>query len=101
MATYGRQFSHLQELLDYLNDIVVGKPIEPTLNLDTLTLILDATTVTFVGTALTPNQIVTQINAVVAGAASLRNYGLASPPRSQLAIVKAATVVQVTGTANA
>jgi hypothetical protein len=101
MATYGRQFSHLQELLDYLNDVIVGQPLTPTLDLDGLTLILGATTITFVGHALTPNQIVVQINAAVATAASLRNYGQSSPPQSRLAIVRPTTVVQTTGTANA
>jgi hypothetical protein len=101
MAIIGRQFAHLQELLDYLNDLVVGLPLQPTLDLDGLTLILGATTVTFVGTALTPNQIVDQINTVVTAAASIRNYGQSSPPQSRLAIVKGTTTVQTSGTANA
>lgn len=96
-----RQFQTPGELLDYLNDAVVSKPLDGPLNLDSLTLILDSTTVTFSGTALTPNQIVAQINAAVAGAAELRNYGRTPPFGVQLAIVKPAVVVQNTGTANA
>lgn len=101
MAFIGQQFMHLQELLDYLNGIVLSRDLQPTLDLNGLTLILDASTVTFVGNGLTPNQVVAQINAVVAGAATLRNYGQASPPRSMLALIKAAMVVQTSGTANA
>ncbi len=96
-----RQFQTPGELLDYLNDAVIGGVLSGPLNLDTLTLILGATTVTFVGTALTPNQIVAQINAAVAGAAELRNYGRQPPYGVQVAIVKAGTVVQLAGTANA
>lgn len=104
MATYGRQFSHLQELLDYLNDVMLSKDLPPTLDLDTLTLIVNDgadKTVTFVGNGLTPNQIVIQINAVKAAAASLRNYGQSSPPQSKLAFVLATLKVKSTGTANA
>ena len=104
MAYKGRQFNHLQELLDYLDGIVLSRDLAPTLDLDTLTLLINDggnKTVTFSGNGLTPNQIVAQINAISAGAASLRNYGSASPPRSKLAFILPALVVKNTGTANA
>lgn len=104
MAIKGRQFAHLQELLDYLNGIVLSKELSPRLDLDGLTLIINDGgdhTVTFVGSSLTLNAIVVQINTVVAGAASLKNYGQASPPRSMLAFVLAGLIVKTTGTANA
>jgi len=100
MAITARQFSHLAELVDYLNGVVLSRDLEPTLNLDGLTLILTGGTTTFVGTALTPNQIVAQINAIVGGAASIRNYGTAAPPRSKLAFILAAQVIDKDGTAN-
>ena len=106
MAILFKQLNSAQEMADYLNDIVLSKQLSmPVLGLHGKTLILGATTVTFAdasGAGLSPAQIVTQINAAVAGAASARNYGHAqSPgPQAQVAIVKATTVVQNTGTAN-
>ena len=102
MAVYGRQFNHLQELLDYLNDVLVSKDLEPTLDLDGLELEFNAGTVTFDGNGLTPNQIVEQINDQLSNTfVTLRNYGLSSPPRSKLAIIKVSEVLKTSGTANA
>jgi len=104
MAFTGKQFTHLQELLDYLNDIVLSRELQPTLDLNGLTLIVNDgadKTVTFAANGMTPNQIVTAINAVKAGAVTLRNYGQASPPRSRLAFILSTLKVKSTGTANA
>jgi hypothetical protein len=101
--TYGRKFNHLQELIDYINDIVLSKQLPPTLDLDGLTVIINDgsdLTVTFSGTALTPNAVVAQINAVKAGAASLRNYGQFAPSQSKLAFILDTLIVKHTGTAN-
>lgn len=104
MAYTGRTFDSIQELVDYLNDVVVGgRALQPTTrNLDGKTLkINDGTlkTVTFSGYELTPKDIVTQINAVVAGAASLRSYGHGiGQPR--LAFTIATQLIDKTGTAN-
>jgi len=100
MAVTGRQFNHIQELLDYLNGVVLSRDLSQTLDLDGLTLILTGGTTTFSGNGLTPNQIVAQINAAVSGAASLRNVGTASPPRSKLAFILAGQVIDKDGTAN-
>jgi len=104
MAFKGRQFDSLQELLDYLNGVVLGRELSPTLDLDGLTFIVnDGTdkTVTFVGNGLTPNVVIAQINAVKAGAVTLRNYGQTAPPQSRLAFILAALKIKSTGTANA
>jgi len=107
MAIKSKQFNSHQELTDYLNDIVLTKNLSmPFRNLDGLTVILDSNTVTFAdasGEGLSPAAIVTQINAVVAGAAVLRNYGHAqSPgPQVQVALVKPTMVIDKDGTANA
>jgi len=105
MAIVFKQFNSAQELVDYLNDIVLTKNLPmKVMGLAGLTLILTAGTVTFVdatGEGLTLVQIVTQINAVVAGAAVLRNYGhMQSPPQGQVALIKAAQVIDKDGTAN-
>lgn len=104
MAYKGGTFDSLQELLDYLNNILVGtRALAPTSrNLDSLTLkINDGTlkTVTFSGYELTPKDIVTQINAVVAGAATLRNpgHGVGQP---FLAFATAGLLIDKSGTAN-
>lgn len=104
MAFIGQQFTHLQELLDYLNDVLLSRELQPTLDLNGLTLIVNDgadKTVTFAANGMTPNQIVTAINAVKAGAVTLRNYGQASPPMSRLAFILATLKVKSTGTANA
>jgi len=107
MATKFKQLNSAQEVIDYLNDIVLSKQLSSlVMGLHGLTLILDAAPVTFAdatGAGLTPPQIVAQINAAVATAAALRNYGHAqSPgPQFQLALVKATVVVSNLGTANA
>lgn len=98
-----KAFQTADELADFMNDVVIGKMgIIGPLDLDGLTLILDATTVTFVGTALTLNQVVDQINtAMSAAVATIRNYGHNAPFYQQLAIIKATTVIDKDGTANA
>jgi len=105
MAFTGRQFDSLPEMIDYLNDIMLAKKdLEPMLDLDGLTVIVNDgsdKTVTFSGHSLTPTEIVAQINAVKAGAASLRNYGHSSLQKPRLAFVLATLKVKSTGTANA
>lgn len=106
MAIVFKQFNSAQELVDYLNDIVLTKSLPmKVMGLNGLTLILTSGTTTFAdvsGEGLTLVEVVAQINAVVAGAAVLRNYGhMQSPPQSQVAIIKAAEVLDKDGTANA
>jgi len=104
MAYKGRSFDSIYELVDYLNDVVVGgRSLQPvTRNLDGKTLkINDGTlkTVTFSGYELTPKEIIDQINAVVAGAASLKNYGHGTCAPN-LAFLTAGLIIDKTGTAN-
>lgn len=105
-----RGFQSSEEFEDYLNGVVTSKksfsgPFTGATSLDGLTLIFDPgggdVTVTFVGTNLTLNQVVTQINAASAGAAGLRNYGRNPPSGSLLAFIKSGLIVKSTGTANA
>ena len=105
MAYKGQTFDSLQELLDYLNDVVVGrralKPKIYDLNGKTLK-INDGTlkTVTFSGSELTPKDVVEQINTQTsAGTATLRNpgHGVGQP---YLAFASAGDVIDKTGTAN-
>lgn len=106
MSIKFHQANSPQELVDYLNDIVLSTQLSiPVMGLHGKTLILDISTITFSdpsGAGLSPAEIVAQINNVVADAAALRNYGRAqSPsPQVQLAIVKAGTTIQPSGTAN-
>jgi hypothetical protein len=104
VAISGRQFSHLQELLDYLNGIVLSNALKATLNLHSLTLIIDngkGHTITFAGNSLPPNQVADQINAVVEGAVVLRTYGHHTPPQPHLAFIQNSLRIKTTGTANA
>ena len=107
MAYNAKIFGHFQELVDYLNGVVVGKKlVKKVFGLDELTLIInDGTnkTVTFAdttGAGLTAKDIYAQIYAVATDLAILRDYG-ESPSAPALAVVKAANIVRGTGTANA
>lgn len=95
-----REFDHGLEMVDYLNGVVYSKPLpfDQAFDVGGLTVIIGATTVTFVGTGLRLNKIVDQINAVSAGSASIRTLG---QRLNILAFVKNSDVVKGTGTANA
>ena len=104
MAYKGRTFDSLQELVDYLNDIVEGgRALRPiTRDLDGKTLKINDGTlkiVTFSGYELTPKDIVDQINAVVTGAAKLRSHGH-GVGQPKLAFTTPTHVIDKTGTAN-
>jgi len=103
MAFVGKQFDNLQEMMDYLNGLIGGSELSYPLALDGLTLIVNDgadKTVTFSGDALVPKEVVAQINAVKAGAVTLRNYGYSSPPSPRLLFILAGLKVKSTGTAN-
>lgn len=105
MAYVGRTFDSLRGLLDYLDDIVVGeKPLpERSHGLDGKTLIINNgadVTVTFSGDSLSPIEVVSQINAAVADAATLRSPGY-GVTQSYLAFDTPTHVIKHTGTANA
>jgi hypothetical protein len=108
------QFDNGQELVDYLNGVVVGIALpsaQRVTGLHGLTLIInDGTadrTVTFSdpsGVGLLPKQISDQIHAAhvnLANGVTLRNYGHAAPPRVKVAVTTATYIVKNTGTANA
>jgi hypothetical protein len=97
-----KMFQTPGEMLDFLNDVLIGtQPITGPLNVNGLTLIINATTVTLVGTK-TLNQIVAAVNTAMSGQfAEIRNYGRTPPYGSFLAIAKATAVVDKDGTANA
>lgn len=102
MPFVAHTFDSELELVDYLNDIIVGKPVGMgPFNLDGLTLTIAGNLVTFSGTELRWPQIVAQINAVSSGSASLRNYGHQSPPSCRLAFVTATELLAASGTAKA
>jgi hypothetical protein len=112
MAYIGRHFDSIQEMTDYLNDVVLSGPLgERVLGLHGKTLIINDggadRVVTFsdpTGVGLTPNQIRQQIydtHSGLQGAVELRNYRVAVPPTPQIAIVTVAYYVKATGTANA
>jgi hypothetical protein len=85
MAYATRTFDNPQELVDYLNDVIVGSPVgHGPFNLDGLKITIDGSEVTFSGTELRWPAVVAQINAVKAGAATLRNYGHQSPGNPRL-----------------
>lgn len=101
-----KQFDTHHELVDFLNDVILGGIyLPPALDLDGKTLIIDPgsgnKTVTFSGT-LTPNQIVAAINgtAGLSGAASLRTYrqNINGP---QLLLPVKTHILRGSGTANA
>lgn len=111
MAYIQKQFDTAQEMMDYLNDVALSKPLPAKVDgLHGLTLIIhDGTadrTVTFsdpTGVGLTPNQIRDQIYATHANlqtAVKLRNYRTTVPQRYLLAIVTVTYTIQDSGTAN-
>ena len=104
MAYTGRTFDTLSNLVDYLNDVVIGGATLPAIsrNLDGKTLIINTGsdhTVTFSGYELTPGDIVSQINSVVSGAAGVKapGYGVVG---AFLAFTTSGHIVRHTGTAN-
>lgn len=110
MSYHVRGFQTAQELEDFLNGVLLSSLPNKDLyanasSLNGLTVVYDAgagdVTVTFVGASLSLKQVVDQINAVTAGAASVRNYGHTAPYASFLAFVKPSLQLKGTGTANA
>lgn len=100
MAFVARTFDSEQEMVDYLNDIIVGKAVGMgPFDLDGLTLTIAGNLVTFSGNGLRWPAIISQINAVSSGSASLRNYGHQSPPSSRLAFVTDSELLAAAGTA--
>lgn len=101
MAYTTRTFDNSQELVDFLNDIIIGSPVGMgPFDLDGLKLTIATKEVTFVGNELRWPEIVAQINAVSAGSCTTRNYGHnAGNPR--LAFIKPTQVLAATGTAKA
>lgn len=103
-----RGFQSPGEFEDYLNGVVISNrsfsgPFVGANDLNGLTIIINDggdNTVTFSGDSLTLNQVVDQINVVVAGAAALRNYGRNAPAGVNLVFVLSGLVVKETGTAN-
>lgn len=95
-----REFDHGLEMVDYLNGVIYSKPFtsDQTFDVGGLTVVIGATTVTFVGNGLRLNKIVEQINTSSAGSSSIRTFG---QRMNVLAFVKASDVVKGTGTANA
>jgi hypothetical protein len=102
-----KTFGHFQELVDYMNGVVIGKKLpKKVFGLHGLTFIVndgaDKTTTfqdpTFEG--LSPKQIYAQIYAVQNDLAVLRDYG-DSPVSPSLAVIKDTYTVKGTGTANA
>lgn len=109
MAYTFKLFDNMEELVDYLNDVVSGSYLPPrTYGLDGLTLIVDdgtARTTTFADATdagLTPKDILDQIRATHANMinVAVRDYGHMSPPRPKLVVTKATYVVDKDGTAN-
>lgn len=112
MAFVLKQFDTAQEMVDYLNNVVRGKPTSAKiLGLHGLTLKINPNgtlrTVTFAdptGEGLTPPQIIAQIEAVNAdmiGIAQFRNYRPTTPTMYRLTFHSAGDIVDKTGTANA
>jgi hypothetical protein len=112
MAFSLKQFDTAKEMVDYLNDVVQGKPLPMTVfGLHGLTLILTPVgtirTVTFAdadGSGLSPKEIVEQIeatNADLVGTVSLRNYRATTPPSVRLTFDSDGDLVDKDGTANA
>lgn len=113
MAFVFRAFDNGQELVDYLNDIVVGKTFPATdkvYGLHGLTLIINTPTVRTVtfadaaGAGLAPKAILEQIHTVhaeLAASVTTRAYGHSSPPGVALAVQTATYVIDKDGTANA
>lgn len=111
MAYTLRQFDTGQEMLDYMNGVVQGKPLgSKVMGLHGLTLIINPAgtprTVTFAdasGVGLTPAEIIAQIedeNADLVGVAAMRNYRHGTPPAYRLTFTEAGDVVDKDGTAN-
>jgi hypothetical protein len=109
MAYTFKLFDNMEELVDYLNDVVSGKYLPPkTYGLHGLTLIVDdgsARTTTFVDATdagLTPKDILDQIRLAHANMinVALRDYGHMAPPKPMLVVTKATYVVDKDGTAN-
>jgi hypothetical protein len=112
MAYTLKQFDTGQEMMDYMNGVVRGKPLGMKVyGLHGLTLIVtpvgDARTVTFDdpgNQGLTPLEIVAQIedeNADLVGVVALRSYRHTTPPSYHLAFTEAGDIVDKDGTANA
>jgi len=113
MAYTMREFDSIRELVDYLNDIVLGKALAANVKVYGLHgktfIINDGTadrTCTFADAdneGLLPKQIIDQIQAAHASLAlvSLRTYSHQTPPSVHIAVVTATHIVQKEGTANA
>jgi len=112
MAYVLRQFDTPREMVDYLNDIVIGKAISigKIYGLDGLTLIINNgsdRTVTFADATeggLTLSEVVAQIeatHATLAASVRRRAYRPTTPPTVHLAFDTATWVVKGAGTANA
>lgn len=96
-----------QEYVDFREGYILSSPLDTAIvTLNGKTVIIDAgagdLTTTFVGTSLTPAQVVAQINAVVAGAAVLRAYDYGASQGTSRVIVFATSthIIKSTGTAN-
>jgi len=107
MAYNAKIFGHFQEMVDYMNGVVVGKKlIKKVYGLNGLTLIINNgvdRTVVFAdatGGGLSAKDIYTQIYAVATNLAVLRDYG-GSPTSPALAVVRDTNIVKGSGTANA
>lgn len=112
MAYVTREFDNVCEMVDYLNDIVLGKTLPANVrvrNLGSKTLIVnDGTadrTATFVdasGEGLLPKEIIDQIKAAHASLANvtLRSYCHNVLPSVHIAVVTPTYTVKKTGTAN-
>lgn len=111
MAFTLRQFDTAKEMVDYLNDVVLSKPLQGTIyGLHGLTLIIDAgsgaQTVTFAdasGAGLSLQDIVTQIEAAHAslvGVTGFRQYRPTTPHTRQMVFAGAGHVIDKDGTAN-
>jgi hypothetical protein len=112
MAFILRQFDTPKEAVDYLNDVVQGKPLGVKVaGLHNKTLILTPVgtvrTVTFAdasGEGLSPTEIVAQIEATngeLVGTVALRSYRPTVPPTYRLTFHSDGDLVDKDGTANA
>lgn len=111
MAYVLKQFDTAQEMTDYLNGVVQGKPVGAKVQgLHGLTLKVNPAgslrTVTFSdasGVGLTPKEILNQIEAVNAdlvGVAVFRSYRPTSPQTYRMTFILDGDIVDKTGTAN-
>lgn len=107
-----KQFDTGQEMMDYMNGVVQGKPVGAKVyGLHGLTLLVTPVstqrTITFDdtdGAGLTPPEIIAQIedvNADLVGVVAFRNYRHTTPPSYRLTFTSDGDVVDKDGTANA